>query len=346
MKGASAAESGSSRNDTCRGRPTPLGCAAAEEYLRWYPHLGKFLAVEAAYAYHVVQGKGLGFAWPRSDPCSQTRSPAPTHLLTQMLVTWQQMARARGLPHGLHILLTMNHQAHSAPEFSRHLLAGRDKEGSGVRGMVQFLPTSLVSLPFMTKGWPWAANGNFYWGVHLKCYHEEMKMPASVNLTAVMPPRGWKVSCECLHRHVASDELEHRFKNALRLASRKNASQLLSYVRGAFASWSNYPRIKHRGAAYCRGPSPAAFENLVRVQLSRALADAGGAVKCAATGQNVTASAAAAWRHLILINSWNEWGEQAAIEPSVEDDEALLDAHLKAVQNVTERVLAVGRRRR
>ena len=102
-------------------------------------------------------------------------------------------------------------------------------------------------------------------------------------------------------------------------------------VRGAFSSWSNYPRLKRRGAAYCRQPSPEHFGLLMRTQLQRALGDAGGAKRCAATAANATSAADSAWRHLVLVNSWNEWGEQAAIEPSMEDGTALLDAHRAAV---------------
>ena len=334
--GSYASSSNSDGASSCGGRPTPLGCAAAEQYLQWYPQLSKFLTLETAYAYHTVQGERLGFAWPRSNPCVSTRSQSP-RLLPQMLATWQRLARARGLANGLHVLFTMNHQPNSAPSFSKHFLSGRGKvagENVGVQGMVQFLPTSMVALPFMTRGWPWGANGNFYWGLFRECYREEMGMPASTtNVTSFSPPRGWKMTCECLLRHVGSEEVERRYSDAMRTSNR--GEMPLTFVRGAFASWSNYPRVKNRGAAYCRNPTAASFKGLLQKQLSRALDDAGGAAACDETARNATASAAAAWRHLVLVNSWNEWGEQAAIEPSIQDGEALLDAHREAVRSVT-----------
>ena len=335
--------SSSAAIETCGGRATPLGCAAAEQYLRWYPQLARFLTVEAAYAYHTAQGERLGFAWPRSNPCVSTRAQSP-RLLPQMLAAWQKLARAHGLTQGLHVLFTMNHQSGSAPGYHRHLLGGREKaagESVSAHGVVQFLPTSLVAQPFMTRGWPWGANGNFYWGLIRECYREEMGMPASTNLTTLVPPRGWKMTCACLLRHVGSDKVEQLHADAIKSAGRREPP--LTYVRGAFASWSNYPRGKGKAAAYCRNPTAATFRELMKTQLGRALQDAGGPVSCARTARNATASAEAVWKHLVLVNSWNEWGEQAAIEPSVEDGEALLDAHREAVTHVSRTVeLAKG----
>lgn len=332
-------------SNTCGGRPTPLGCAAGEQYLLWYPHLASFLTPDKAYAFHTMLGERLGFVWPRSHPCLPmgTQNEA---LLPQMLATWQALARARGLANGLHILLTMNHQWRSAPAFHSGLLSGRKKVGGtsiDVQGMVQFLPTSLVSQPFMTgtlghRGWPWGARGNFYWGLVRECYREEMRMPSNQSLTMLKPPRGWRMSCECLLRHVASDDVDQRYTNAVKAAGGRSTQ----FVRGAFASWSNYPRKKHMGAAYCRSPKAESFRFLVEKQLTRALSDAGGAAACAVTARNATASANAAWRHLLLINSWNEWGEQAAIEPSLQDGEALLDAHREALMSVSRTVEAGG----
>ena len=329
-----------SASNHCGGRPTPLGCAAAEQYLRWYPQLSKFLTLDTAYAYHIMQGERQGFAWPRSDPCLSTRSQS-SHLLPQMLATWQKLARANGLGNGLQVLFTMNHQSGSAPGYNRQLLSGREKvlgESVRVNGMVQFLPTSMVAQPFMTRGWPWGANGNFYWGLFRECYREEMGMPASTDLTTLHPPRGWKMTCECLLRYVSSDDVERRYADALIGATGRSADAKIMYVRGAFASWSNYPRVKNRGAAYCRNPTPSTFKAFLQKQLSRALDDAGGPVACAATARNATASADAAWRHLVLVNSWNEWGEQAAIEPSVQDGDALLQAHGDALRSVYRKV--------
>ena len=159
----------------------PFGCAAAELYLRWYPHL-RFLGVENAYAYQTAMGENLGYAWPKSDPCAQGTTRTHKHrLLSQMLMCWQRLARLHGLPNGLHVLFTMNHQASSA---NRHVTGDRS-----MHGMVQFLPTSMVAMPFMTRGWPWGASGNFYWGLHRECYRQDAGLPASTNLTTLKPHR-------------------------------------------------------------------------------------------------------------------------------------------------------------
>jgi hypothetical protein len=307
-------------NDRCGGQTVPFGCAAAELYLRWYPHL-RFLGVENAYAYQTALGQHLGYAWPKSDPCAQGTTRMHKKLLSQMLACWQRLARLHGLPNGLHVLFTMNHQAGSA---NRRVAGDMPNHG-----MVQFLPTSMVSMPFMTRGWPWGAGGNFYWGLTRKCYRQHAGLPASTNLTTLHPRRGWKMSCECLLRHFGSDEVDFRYSNAVNGGS--SARHDLSFVRGVFATWSNYPRVKHKAAAYCKYSSPDAFRELLHRQLQRALADAGGSQACARTAGNATASAEAKWRHLVLVNSWNEWGEQNAIEPSVQDGTALLDAHRDAV---------------
>lgn len=325
-----------SRTDSCGGRRTPFGCAAAELYLLWYPHLRHFLSVDTAYAYHMVQGQSIGSAWPRSDPCKPSKTRKRPHLLQEMLATWQRLARAAGLARGLHVLFTFNHQPGSVP--TRNLATPQKQIGpdGSFKGMVQFWPMSLVSLPFMTSGWPWGARGNFYWGLTRECYRQEAGLPESTNLSMLLQPRGYKMTCDSLLSYVGSEEVERRYLHAIRKAQPPHEeAPPLSIVRGAFATWSNYPRYKNRAAAYCRNQSTTGYARLLAIQLRRSLADAGGAEACAATASNATASAEAAWRHLVLINAWNEWGEQASIEPSVQDGYALLDATRKAIANVT-----------
>lgn len=321
-------------SDSCGGRRTPHGCAAAELYLRWYPHLQHFLTIETAFAYHVIQGESLGCAWPRSDPCLPSQVPKGRHLLPAMLATWQRLARASGLSNGLHFLFTFNHQPGSMP--TRQLATPPAQVGhdGAFHGMVQFWPMSLVTMPFMTHGWPWGASGNFYWGLQRLAYREEAGLPETTELNTLHEPRGFKMTCETLLRQVGADEVDRLYVRALRHAQAPDSPEL-SIVRGAFATWSNYPRGKNRGAAYCRDPSPAAYQRLLEMQLRRALADAGGPKACAATSANVSAAAGAAWRHLVLVNAWNEWGEQASIEPSVQDGFAMLNATAAAIINVT-----------
>jgi hypothetical protein len=67
------------------------------------------------------------------------------------------------------------------------------------------------------------------------------------------------------------------------------------------------------------------------MQLRNSLLDAGGAGACAQIGENASASAAASWRHLVIVNAWNEWGEQSVLEPTVQDGSSMLDAHRAAL---------------
>ena len=59
--------------------------------------------------------------------------------------------------------------------------------------------------------------------------------------------------------------------------------------------------------------------------------DAGGGAQCLHVGANESSSRRAAWRHIVLVNAWNEWGEQAVLEPSEEDGPAFLEATTKAL---------------
>ena len=337
-----AADAGSA-GDSCGGRPTPLGCAAAELYLRWYPHFGGFLTVENAHAFHKIQGEQLGYVWPKSDPCAPSKVAKGGNLLPSILATWQRMARERGLTKGLRFYFTFNHQANSKPK--AHPGHGAAQRDGSHHGYVQFMPMSLVSQSFMVKGWPWGAGGNFYWGLINECFREESGLPLSTNLSNVsrhFVPHGYKMRCDCLLRHVESDELDERYLTSIRRA--QTTSSPMTFVRGAFPSWSNYPRGKRSAAGYCRDISTQAYRKLLQRQLERSLADAGGAEACAATASNASASSEASWQHLVLVNSWNEWGEQGGIEPSVQDGTALLDAHREAIEAVTSKVAAARHR--
>ena len=72
-----------------------------------------------------------------------------------------------------------------------------------------------------------------------------------------------------------------------------------------------------------------------------ALGAAGGAGACAPIGENASASAAASWRHLVIVHAWNEWGEQAVMEPTAEAGDAMLAAHRAAI-GVLEAEVAVA----
>ena len=115
----------------------------------------------------------------------------------------------------------------------------------------------------------------------------------------------------------------------------------LGFARGAMASWSSFPRGRNKaGWALCSNRSPYAYGKLVHSQLLRAVSDAGGSARCAQRNARAKSSDVAAWRHLVVVNAWNEWGEQAVVEPSVQDGDEMLLAHRRAVEDVEKHVMA------
>ena len=148
---------------------------------------------------------------------------------------------------------------------------------------------------------------------------------------------------------------------------------LQALLRGAMATWSNYPRSRRVPGrygcevAFCSdGAAAGGYRFLIEQQLSRALADAGGAARCArrvrrggrdhggsragVAGETPASSrrapdappgaAAPDLRHLVVVNAWNEGGEQAVVEPSVQHGDQILRAHARAVADVEARVVA------
>jgi hypothetical protein len=101
-------------------------------------------------------------------------------------------------------------------------------------------------------------------------------------------------------------------------------------------SFSSFPRGRVKsGWALCSQRSAEAYGELVRRQLHRAVNDAGG---FKALHARTKQAASFAWHHLVVVNAWNEWGEQAVVEPTVQDGDAMLAAHRLAVQQVEQRV--------
>ena len=89
----------------------------------------------------------------------------------------------------------------------------------------------------------------------------------------------------------------------------------------------------------CSNRSAYAYGKLVHSQLLRAVNDAGGSAQCAQRVLLANTSNVAAWRHLVVVNAWNEWGEQAVVEPSVQDADEMLLAHRRAVEDVEKQVI-------
>jgi len=140
-------------------------------------------------------------------------------------------------------------------------------------------------------------------------------------------------------------------------------SRGVAHFFGAFPTWSNNPRyptgnatwgglnsganggadsealiasgisqqmIQTKGLAVCGQPSPSAFETLMRAQLDRSIDAIGGCPRShdgAAAGSDV-----GELRQLVIVNAWNEWGEQAVLETTAEDGDSMLRAHQRAIE--------------
>lgn len=277
----------------------PFGCAAAQLYLQWYPHLATFLVPEQAHAYHTAQGSKLGYCWPRSDPCADADQHQHGRL-ARMLSLWQAMARQHGFA-GLHVLGTLNHDNNAAGV--ARAAGGPDAVG----GLLQFFPTALLS----TRPGHWSHAKGF-----MKC-----AQPTHPN------------NCTCFLNQLGEEGVETLFK-----ASITAVSPSLGFARGAMPGWSSFPRGRLKsGWALCSQRSAEAYGELVRRQLHRAVNDGGGFKALHARTKQKQATSFA-WHHLMVVNAWNEWGEQAVVEPTVQDGDAMLAAHRLAVQQVEQQV--------
>ena len=276
------------------GEATPFGCAGAEQYMTWYPHLRlKHVSVRSAYQYHTKHGESEGYTWPMSDPCNT--------ILSEMVDVWQQHARRLGFP-GLYVVTTMGHvqRAQEIASYARNRVAAA----------FSFLPTSLQP-------------NQWHWDIKEKC-------------TGIRVGPTITASCQCYLGHLIreADALEHSYRPNFSWAPRR-------LWRGAFMGWSNYPRFgpSLHGKAFCHQPSAQRFSELVSSQLLRALSDVGGAQACA---QRLAlpneAQVGESWQNLLIVNAWNEWGEQAVIEPSLEYGDEALRAHLSGVERIERRV--------
>ena len=322
------------------GDGVPFGCPAAELFLSWYPHLSRFLKAETAYLYYQVEGRLQGYSWPRADPCEPEHSP-PEDTLRAMLELWEKLAIDHGFP-GIHIIVTVSgfHPVQTT------LADATSRARKHIGGVLQFLPAS--SKQVFTSSLPLAPNLHFL-----------------ANAACGITPLGVEApSCECLLHKISDTTFDEAYLSAMESVGLKQPHH--TFMRGAFATWSSYPR--HRVAAptefgsslnvfakrgYCHTQSAQAYRQLIQVQLGRALEDSASGnyatskrrsargvgttpsalEVCALVASNTQASSRAAWRHLVVTNAWNEWGEQAVIEPSVQFGDSLLAAHEEAVRS-------------
>ena len=70
------------------------------------------------------------------------------------------------------------------------------------------------------------------------------------------------------------------------------------------------------------------------------LRDVGGSRMCPQIASNASWASFEAWRHLVVVNAWNEWGEQSVIEPTEEDGSSILDAHRGALEELEKEIFS------
>lgn len=346
----------------CNRPEVPFGCAAAEQYLAWYQHLTEFTDVDRAWSYHSTEGQRHGYSWPRSDVCepSVTTScelgqPCQTPcepscrlpctkpgctpcdvgcskrkrgwggatVLEAMLSLWDTLAKENGLP-GLHVAGTVN----SIDDVRDNFVASTGE--SRFRSLLQFQP---VSLNVMEKK---VESSQRLWTTKVA---ERCGVDAKWGKQRTAPP-----NCTCFLHELASDEVDDRMVRAIgeelarEARTGRQVHKNMGLLRGAAATWSSWPRGRDAKAynAFCSADAgyPEAYGRLIARQMSRALEDAGGHKMCAATAADPKASAKSAWKHMVVVNAWNEWGEQAVLEPTVQYGDAVLEHHRRAVASV------------
>lgn len=288
---------------TC-GTQAPFGCAGAELYLRWYADLKKRgVNLTAAHSYHTSQGEREGRSWPLVDPCVILSTKPESGLLSLMVARWQERAKQRGWP-GLHIVGTAN-------KASMRKLDALRRVGT-LDALQDHLPSAFNS-DISSEG-PLAVR------LSTSCARE----------SAQLYTQGYVPECDCLLRATSQSWVDEEHSGGVGGP----------HYRGAWATWSNFPRYSNESApglnthksqgdgfAFCRNASSSAYSSLLETQLERAVRD-------------VRASTGKQSASFVLVNAWNEWGEQAAIEPTVEDGHAMLEATRSAIDRVELRLEA------
>jgi len=131
-----------------------------------------------------------------------------------------------------------------------------------------------------------------------------------------MPPHGFFDPADCLHNADSPDGLVTPFDGIIydyEKLARRAVDQIVppNTIVGAMPSWDNSPRRKSSGhIAY--GATPAGFRKWLRGIQDQRL---GGS-----------------YRHEVMINAWNEWGESAVVEPC----DCFGDLNLQAIREMVD----------
>ena len=288
----------------------PGGAPAAQLYKKWYPDLNE-IALEDLFQYHKLRGKVEGRDWPvlactesKIVELKRTRAEATlvnnSTLLERMMTFFDAYARECGFG-GIHIVGTIS-----------PFVSAQDFDGmaanSPIQSAVQFAPfaySDVLSRASQECG----------------CATSTFSFHANEELDPGCPP-----DCACFLGRLQAAGV-HRNKIFMPTSAANHGRR---FFRGAFFSWSNFPRHAHDKIAtsFCKKPNAHAFSLFVQDALEAAVQD-----RCLATvdGENSAHS-------LVLVNAWNEWGEQAAIEPIEQDGHSALNAIRSAVQAVESKI--------
>ncbi len=281
----------------------PGGRAAAELYKKWYPDINVDLSLMHKHWKNI--GRAEGRQWPLL-PCTESykskmlrlralrKSSTVGSTLSQMVSFLLAYAKERGFK-GIYLVGTLNSYV-SGHDF--------DALADGLfDAAAQFLPMNLMD--------------DIAQRVSSTCGCLS-KLPFTKGPEKECPP-----SCACVHNIVGS--------LARSRIGRPATTYGLStkYFQGAFNFWSNYPRHLRDGGeaanAYCSTPDFVSFKQLLVNQFNLSLEDTCSPMDSAYPGEVSS---------ILLLNSWNEWGEQAVMERTIQDGNAALRAHYEAVVEI------------
>lgn len=289
----------------------PGGISAAKIYKRWYSDL-EFMDLTEVHGHWIELGRQEGRQWP-SLSCTESE-------VRKQMRERAERKSAQGSV--LVQMISFLHEYAKVQGFKGIFVVGTlnsfvyasqfDSLAGGVfDAAAQFLPMTL-EVPLAEEA--------------RSCGCSSVSSPFHKSQDQECPP-----TCACIHnatRRLARSRL-HRPASSATLNTK--------FFHGAFNSWSNYPRNKATAMAICSEPDFESFSELIKSQLLSSLE-----VDCTAIQKGDRREASS----VLFINAWNEWGEQAVLEPTIQDGNAALLAHLKAVteiENDFERYSSLGR---
>ena len=281
----------------------PGGEPAARIYQNWYTDVK--LQLNEMYTHWQKLGKKEGRTWPILACTESTDDRAVRQAIERqvdesfqyepttfdrMMHFFQLYAKRSGFP-GLYVVATMGSFLRPS-EFDEVVR-------TSAQAAAQFLPMNLdAELLEVGK----------------RCGCHEARSQWSHNPQC--PP-----TCTCLMRELINDVISRPS-----LLPKSVIDGERAYFRGAFSSWSNYPRHTNApegSTAFCSNPDYNMFGALLRRQISLSMQS-----MCRRPMEKSEVNS------ILLVNAWNEWGEQAVLEPNSVDGFAALRAVRDAITSI------------